>query len=222
MRVSRFAIAVVILAAGLAGQWLLGDIYAKAAVRSAAARRQFGEFPRVVGRWRADVKSLTARELELLNVDDYLRADFSSADGGAGISVYAGFYNNPDRATQHPPTICYPGAGWLKTYEGHVSLPIGGAKPILVEETMFESGQRKTLVVYWYRMAGYAGADASWQKAVRLGRLLAGKGVTGAMKIEIALPVDSTRQEAEERLTRFLADFLPALEEFSPMDEEGS
>jgi EpsI family protein len=220
MNRSRFIIAAAMLALAVVVQLQIDRAYALAATRSAASRLEFREFPKSVGRWRGEFSVLTDNESRLLAVDDYLRAAFTSDYQPGAISVYAGYYRNPDRATQHPPTVCYPGSGWLKTHEARVALDAGNAGKIAVQETVFESGQKKTLVVYWYSLAGYTGADASWQKAVRLARLLSGKGVTGMMKVQVAVTVDTTRQEAEERLEAFLADFLPVLEQFSPRDRE--
>ena len=223
MKTSRFVTALAILSVAIATQWCLDRAYARAMTMSGAARREFREFPAKVGNWQAVPVKLSGRELELLAVDDCLRADFSRPDAAGGVSVYAGYYRNPDRATQHPPTICYPGSGWLKTYEDNVSLAAGAAGTLKVSETVFESGQRKVLVIYWYEVAGFRGADASRQKIVRLGRLLSGKGVTGGLKVQMSLAVDTTREEAEGRLGAFLADFLPALKDYSPRDiEEGS
>lgn len=221
MRTSRLALAMVIMAAGVAGDWCIDRAYARAVLRSAAARQEFKEFPASIGRRQAVAVALTNRELALLAVDDYLRADFVAPGEPSAISVYAGYYKNPDRATQHPPTICYPGSGWLKTYEGSRTLTPRGAQQIQVRETTFESGQRKTLVVYWYSMAGYTGAEASWHKIIRVARLLSGRGMTGMLKVQISLAIDTSREEAEARLNEFLADFLPVLAAYSPGDIEG-
>jgi len=217
MRGSRFVIAALLLTAALLGQRRLDAIYAEAAKQSEASRREFKDFPQILGRWRGTRVELTARQVELLAVDDYLRMDFSAPDGG-DISVYAGYYRNGDLATRHPPTICYPGTGWLETYQGRATYRAAGEEPLSVQETVFEQGQRKTLVVYWYNMAGYSGSDASWQKMIRLKRLLMGKGVAGVLKVQMALEVEASREDAEERLGRFLADFLPEVERFIPKD----
>jgi len=219
MRASRFLIAALALAAAIAGQWKLDGLIARAAENSAAARSAFSEFPATVGRWRMTPVELAPSQVEMLGVDDYLRADFGAADGYGDLSVYAGYYKNPDRATQHPPTICYPGSGWLKTYEGGASLKVfEDGRRLAVQETVFEQEQQKTLVAYWYSITGYAGADASWYKVARLRRVLSGKALAGAMKVQIAMPVETTRQDAEVRLTSFVLEFLPVLKGFEPRD----
>lgn len=222
MRKSRLVIAAVILAAGIAAERGMSSAMARAA-QAGTARLSFEEFPRVVGRWRAERGNLTERESELLRVDDYLRAEFYPPDGSSAVSAYVGYYGNPDRATQHPPTICYPGAGWLKAYEAPTRLKAGQSGEIEVQETVFQRGDERQLVVYWYQTPGYSGARTGRQKLVRLMRTLSGKAPAGAAKVQIALKIDTSREAAEKQLEGFLSDFLPELRRFVPQDaSEGS
>ncbi len=216
MRLSRFAAAVAILVGAIALDARLDLLSAWAAQRSEAGRARFEEFPSSVGRWDVEAQSLTEREEELLYVDDYLRADFVDSGGGR-LKVYVGYYASPDRATQHPPTICYPGAGWQKSYESEWVLQSAGlAGGLQVKATAFERNGQKELVVYWYSMTGYTGANASWQKLARLRSILTGGVLPGASKIQIAVSVETTPEEAKGRLEEFLEEFLPVLDAFVP------
>ncbi len=219
MRFSRFAAAVVILAAGIAGEARVGLLKVWAAERTQANRKTFDQFPPFVGGWQLQTQTLTGREEELLYVDDYLRADFVDSRGSR-LRIYVGYYADPERATQHPPTICYPGAGWRKSYESDWDLRVGGLHSDLrVKATAFEKDDLRELVVYWYSMSGYTGADASWQKVTRLSNILFGRTMTGATKIQIAFNVDTTVESAREMLEGFLAEFLPVLDDFVPGEE---
>jgi EpsI family protein len=218
MRASRFILALLILSGAVAANRHFDYLTARAAVSSESSRKEFAEFPGSVGKWRFDSTRLTPRELELLNVDDYLFGDFVASDGGR-IKVYVGYYNNPDKATRHPPTICYPGGGHLKTYEAYSVLTVPGVRGGLdVNVTAFEKDGLRQLVLYWYSISGYTGANPSWQKLVRLRSILSGRAVTGASKIQIATDVETTQEAAVEKVEEFLADFLPVLADFIPRD----
>lgn len=220
MRMSRFIAAVLILLAGIGANRRLDALVSQATGRSETGREKFENFPLRIGKWRVETIPLTKRQLYLLKVDDYLRADFVS-DEGARISVYVGYYADPARAAQHPPTICYPGSGWTKTYEAPTVLRVAGFPDGLrVRETVFGKDDLRELVVYWYSMSGYTGTDASRQKLARVERLLSGKPVIGASKIQIVVTVETTRESAEERLEGFLGGFLPVLKRFIPQDRE--
>lgn len=219
MKGARFLAAAALLATAIAADWQISRGMELSAVATEAQRTPFREFPSTVGTWSVDTYELTARQMELLSVDDYLRADFASSGSGA-ISVYVGYYRNPDRATQHPPTICYPGSGWVQSYDTTAALKAPGSARLTVKETVFERGTEKQLVVYWYSASGYVGADVSWQKWARLKRLLSGGAPAGASKIQIAIPIETTREAAEKRLEAFLGDFVPALDGFIPQDTE--
>ena len=215
MKLSGYVLAAVILAGALGARSWVESRASGRARRVLAGRESFENFPDSVGGWMVNRRALTGRQLELLDVDDYLRADFLSPSGSEEISVYVGYYIDPADATRHPPTICYPGAGWTKVYEGSKAFDVAGLEGGLeVNETLFERGSVKQLVVHWYSMPGYTGADASWEKVARLKGLLTGSGLVGASKIQIAMNVSSTREEAGKRLEKFLARLLPALEPF--------
>jgi EpsI family protein len=216
MRFSRFAAAVIILAAGLAGEARVEVLQAWAAQRGESNRKEFDQFPPTVGAWRLETQTLSDREEELLYVDDYLRADFVNADG-TRLRVYVGYYASPERATQHPPTICYPGAGWQKSYESDWDLRVAGVKPTLkVRATAFQKDDLKELVVYWYSMSGYTGANASWQRLMRLKNILFGRATPSASKVQIAVNVETTVEDAKGTIEGFLAEFLPVLDGFLP------
>jgi EpsI family protein len=219
MRPSRFITALVILLAALAVDRHFRALVVAAAARGEEHRVRFEDFPPAVGPWLVDVEPLERGEVEMLAVDDYLHANFSNAVGQQ-VRVYVGYYANPDRATQHPPTICYPGSGWTKTYENSSRFEVPGlADSLPVNVTVFEKDGLSEIVIYWYSLAGYTGADASWQKIARVKRILSGRPITGASKIQIAMKVETTREAAEERLESFLAEFLPVLDRFIPGDK---
>ena len=216
MKLLRFAIAAIILLGAVALNHRFDRLVVLAASRGEADRADFAEFPPVVGKWRAETTELSERELELLDCDDYLRADFTDP-AGSRVSVYVGYYTNPDRATQHPPTICYPGAGWREDYEGTVTLDVPGLEGGLpVTVTIFERDGQRELVAYWYSLSGYTAANATWQKVARLRSILAGRPIAGSSKIQVAVKVETTREDAQKELQEFLAEFLGALESFIP------
>ncbi len=218
MKTSRYVIAGLILLGALAADKRLDSMVALAASRSEEHRVEFAQFPTTVGDWRVDILELSDRELELLEVDDYLRADFRSPLGRA-MSVYVGYYTNPDRATQHPPTICYPGAGWRIEQDGLASLEVSGLERRLpVTITVFERGDQREMVVYWYSLSGYTASTPTWQKIARLRSIFAGRPISGASKIQIAVSMEGGRDRAKQDLQEFLAAFLPALNQFIPQN----
>ncbi len=217
MRISRFLVAVVILVAGIGGRQKVESFAHDMVHQSDETRTKFELFPSSLGRWRVVTKMLTERQIELLKVDDYLFADFVDGTPEGRISVYVGYYVNPGRATQHPPTICYPGSGWTNTYEGDTRLSVPGlADGLEVSATVFEKGDLKELIVYWYSMSGYTGSKTGRHKLLRLKRLLSGRAAGGASKVQTAMHVETTRESAEEVLEEFLAEFLPVLNRFIP------
>lgn len=216
MRFMRFIIAAIILLGALAINHRFESLVALAASRGEVDRAEFAEFPPVVGKWRTESMELSERQLELLACDDYLRADFTDPAGRL-VSVYVGYYTNPDRATQHPPTICYPGAGWGEVYDRTTTLEVPGLEDGLpVTMTLFERDGQREMVVYWYSLSGYTAANATWQKVARLRSILAGRPIAGSSKIQVAVNVETTREDAQKKLQEFLAEFLPALESFIP------
>ena len=100
----------------------------------------------------------------------------------------------------HSPKLCYSGAGWLPNEQGTVTIPLttDGRSTIEVNRFLFQKGNTKELVLYWYQTgrrvvtSEYTGKflliyDTLWNRRsdvafVRLSTELGGASMEGATR----------------------------------------
>ncbi len=51
----------------------------------------------------------------------------------------------------HSPALCYPGAGWLPIQDEMIRLPLSDGSAMPVKRMLFQKGDAKELVLYWYQ-----------------------------------------------------------------------
>lgn len=120
-------------------------------------RRAFSEFPIEFDGWQGTRGKLEREYLQMLKLDDYLLADFSSPDGRPPINLYVSYYaTQADGNSAHSPRACIPGDGWEITDFGQRRLPgvaVGG-EPLTVNRAVIQRGDSRQLVYYWFQQRG--------------------------------------------------------------------
>ena len=86
----------------------------------------------------------------MLDLDDYVFADYAGKDGK--VNLYIGYYYSANKAySAHSPMICYPSQGWeINQQPVRHSLNVG-PHIIQYEEIITSLGTTKELVLYWYQ-----------------------------------------------------------------------
>jgi len=119
-------------------------------------RKEFSEFPMVLGDWKGKAEHLEQMYLDTLKLDDYLLADYVNRREQL-VNLYVAYYASQSKgASIHSPRTCMPGGGWeirrlsRRTIDG-VRV---GSKPLAVNRAEIELGDDKQLVYYWFRMQG--------------------------------------------------------------------
>jgi exosortase D (VPLPA-CTERM-specific) len=179
-------------------------------------REPFARLDLQQGAWSGVEDPLDAIYLPVLNLDDYLMANFRSVDEQA-VNLYITWYDSQrkDAATAaHSPRSCIPGGGWAITEHTVRSIgdPGGVGQPLRVNRIVIERGRDRQLVYYWFHQRGrnvtneYMVKWHLFRDAVLLNR------TDGAM-IRVTTPVfpDQDIEEADETLLAFLAELRPDL-----------
>ncbi|BBO81278.1 EpsI family protein [Desulfosarcina ovata subsp. sediminis] len=93
---------------------------------------------------------LADNAFEMLNLDDYVFADYAGPSGQ--VNLYIGYYFSSDKAyASHSPTICYPSQGWKLDSEPSSGKHIVRGQPINYNEIVTSFGHQRELVLYWYQ-----------------------------------------------------------------------
>lgn len=75
-------------------------------------RQQLVDFPLQLGGWTGVTSPLERQYLDALALDDYVMADYTTADRRP-VNVYVAYYLSPKKGrSSHSPKQCIPGGGW--------------------------------------------------------------------------------------------------------------
>jgi EpsI family protein len=205
----RTWLAVALLAAGFLA---MHELHRRENVPPRAA---LAGFPMAVGAWEGTNVPLPARILRAVGLDDYLNRVYRQETGRA-VTLYISYYAS-QRAGQtiHSPRNCLPGAGWQPLSSRYLSIPVGSARPLVVNEYDVERGLDQVLVLYWYQERGRDIASEYAAKFWLTADALLRDRTDGAL-VRVTTPVAGGFPRAERRATAFLRLIFPHLARFIP------
>jgi EpsI family protein len=188
-----------------------------------APRALLETFPMRLGEWTGVLEPpFTKRELEVLNLDDYLTRAYYAPNRIVN-GLYIGYWQSQRQGSAiHSPQNCLPAAGWQPTSQSIIRIPDTrrtDGSTVEANRYVIQKGLDKVLVFYWYQSHGRIVASEYWSKiflvtdAVRLNR-------TDAAIVRLTVPIDSRQPDGEQRSERdalaFAAVLLPKLDAYIP------
>lgn len=181
-----------------------------------AASAPLSDLPHSLGSWRFVQDGVVDKEsLEVLQADDLVNREYRSGSISAGLFV-AAFRSQRSGKSPHSPKNCLPGAGWTPVSDRIVPIDIGQAAPIEVNRYIIVSGERRSLVMYWYQSRDRVVANEFHAKfwvmadAIRYNR-------TDTALVRVVIPVIGEDEDgAERQATDFVRSFFPALRRHLP------
>jgi len=212
MKIWRFAVLfVLVLAGGLAvNAWeYLGE--------ARVERKELRGFPKQVGAWEqtGGDKQFDNQTMAVLRASDYLLRDYRAADGRT-VNFYVGYYaSQRDGATYHSPLNCLPGAGWVMSEPGQITISPKGKASFVANRYLIQNGDHKDLLVYWYQGRGRSVASEYWGKIYTVVDSVSMRRSDGAM-VRITTPVTSSEPAALQAAAYLAAEASTILPEFIP------
>jgi exosortase D (VPLPA-CTERM-specific) len=182
-------------------------------------RRNLVEFPMTLGAWSGHRDSLEGIYQDALKLDDYLLANYAGASG-APINLYIAYYNSQRKGEAvHSPRSCLPGGGWqLRDFDQRTlsNVRIDG-RPLRVNRTLIELGNRRQLVYYWFQQRGRIITNEFAVKWYLFWDALTRHRTDGALvRLIISLPAMSSEAEADRQLTDLARRVAPELTRYVP------
>jgi exosortase D (VPLPA-CTERM-specific) len=183
------------------------------------ARKTFAEFPSSLQPWSGTSQRMEPEYLRLLNLDDYILAEFS--DGKSlPINLYVSYYaSQANGNSAHSPRACIPGDGWeisdFRTRE------LGGVDykglRMRVNRVVIGKGENRQLVYYWFQQRGRVETDEYVVKLNIFRDAVTRRRSDGAMvRLVARLRPGESEQVADDLLERFAQVLVPALEGYVP------
>ena len=183
-----------------------------------ASRQALKEFPQQVGSWRqtGDDMRFDAETEKVLRADDYLSRNYESPDGRVA-SFYVGYYaSQRTGATYHSPLNCLPGAGWIMTDAGRITIsPTGGRPAFEANRYVVQNGNDRALMVYWYEGRGRPLASEYWGKIYTVIDSVRRRRSDGAM-VRVMVPLGNSQEEAQNVAVDIAAQTAAKIPAFVP------
>src|SRR5438128_3651927 len=203
-------LAVLILSGGIINAW-------ERAGEARVSRKPLKEFPQQVGSWRqqGDDVRFDDETQSVLRADDYVSRNFES--NGRIASLYVGYYaTQRNGATYHSPLNCLPGAGWVMSDGGRITItPANGRAAFEANRYVVQNGKDRALMLYWYEGRGRALASEYWGKIYTVIDSVRRRRSDGAM-VRVTVPIGRSESEALVAAADLAAQAAPVLPAFVP------
>jgi EpsI family protein len=124
--------------------------------------RPLRELPAQLGVWSMLSENKIAPDVqEVLQADDTVERTYADyATGGVASLFIAFFKTQKTGVAPHSPKVCLPGSGWQPGRTDFIRIQVPGrAEPILVNHSVIEKGEEKSVVLYWYQTHNNVIAD---------------------------------------------------------------
>jgi exosortase D (VPLPA-CTERM-specific) len=183
------------------------------------ARKEFSDFPMVLGEWNGKADPMAHIYIGTLKMDDYLLANYANNHQQA-MNLYVAYYGSQSKgASIHSPRICLPGGGWeMKTLTQRLVDGVQiGPKPLQVNRAEIQLGENRQLVYYWFQMHGRGFSNEYLLKwfvfwdALNINR-------TDAALIRVTTPLRTGESfaDADSRLVNFVKVLKPNMSDYIP------
>ncbi len=183
------------------------------------ARKEFSQFPLELGSWKGRTDFIDPVYMPLLQLDDYILADFADANGQR-VNFYVPYYaTQVNGNSAHSPRACIPGDGWeIIDFAPRVLRNVSfKGMPIKVNRVVIQKGEHKQLVYYWFQQRGRIVTDEYVVKLFIFWDSLMRHRSDGAM-VRLVAPIARGEQieAVDQRLEAFAAKAVPALADYVP------
>jgi EpsI family protein len=179
--------------------------------------KPFSEFPNTVGDWSAKRQNLEKMYLDVLELNDYLLADFRNSRGEV-INCYVAFSDFQAKGkASHSPSSCLPGSGWELKDPDKISVTDGSGRSLTINRAMMVMGADRRLTYYWFDQRGRILTDMYQIKLFNFVDSVALNRTDGALiRLITVLGENESPESADIRLKEFFKQFNPALNQFLP------
>src|SRR5438128_4565265 len=185
---------------------------------ASVSRRPLKDFPSELGSWhqRGSDSRFDDETEKVLRADDYVSRNYESTDGRVA-SFYVGYYaSQRTGATYHSPLNCLPGAGWVMSDGGRITItPANGRAAFEANRYVVQNGKDRALMLYWYEGRGRALASEYWGKIYTVIDSVRRRRSDGAM-VRVTVPIGRSESEALVAAADLAAQAAPVLPAFVP------
>ncbi len=182
-------------------------------------RKSFSEFPLKIGGWDGSSETIEKEVLDVLDLSDYVMANYKGADGSI-VNFYSAYYESQRKgASIHSPKACIPGGGWeiASISEYTIDAVKISGKPLVVRRLVTQKDDAKQLVYYWFQQRGRVLNHEYLLKWYLFYDSVAMNRSDGALvRVVTGLRPGQDISVADERLQKFLSGVAPIITDYVP------
>jgi EpsI family protein len=175
-----------------------------------------------IGGWEG-VEVVTPPEVLMkVGAEDTLQRTYYLG-GDEVLQLYIAYFAGIRGTAPHHPDVCLPGAGWKNISNEVVSLKVPGfgEEPLHVHKDLWEKQFEKRVIVWWEYVHGRNVASRTLQRLEwALPRFMGGK-VGSVLQVQISLGFKGTMEESMQRITGFMENLGPFIQEVLPRGDVG-
>jgi exosortase D (VPLPA-CTERM-specific) len=181
-------------------------------------RKSFVLFPDRIGDWSGRKEGMEQRYLRVLQLDDYILANYRQSDHKFPVNFYVAYYNSQRKGqSAHSPSSCLPGDGWKIDQFAPQTVSIGDATGSLtVNRAVISKGNSAQLVYYWFPQRGRQLTNEYLVKWFLFWDALTRNRTDGALVRLVTSVEGHDFKSADARLTDFLMTVHPHLQDYVP------
>ncbi|MGE3814422.1 MAG: VPLPA-CTERM-specific exosortase XrtD [Nitrospiraceae bacterium] len=186
----------------------------------APVRSNFVDFPMNLRAWQGTHLPMEPQYLSVLQLDDYLLADYSSVNGER-VNVYVAYYGSQEKGrSAHSPQSCIPGGGW--EIDSHRSMDLsvedhdhGVTHP--VNRVLIKKDRQQQLVLYWFKQRERLLSNEYLVKLYLFwDALTKGRSDGALIRLASAIEPGESEESAERRLVELARQVQPELSRYLP------
>jgi EpsI family protein len=212
---SRLTIALILVAVGLGGQFLLGRRIAAARAESSSDLEQpLTQFPMKLGLWNGTDIPANPRIIEDIKIDQYLNREYVHPSGERVVLWMSFSKRSLDQ--YHYPTVCMEGNGWMEDESGRERIRLCGQVADQTDDEVFVPAMsmvfgkddKKQLVYYWYYLIGEDSVDRMMRQSSRWARAFLRGRRNASLTVEVFSQSARPNRELLDDLARLVAEEL--------------
>jgi EpsI family protein len=169
--------------------------------------------------WRGTPDRLDREYLQLLQLDDYMLADYSQGTRPP-VNLYIAYYNAQTNGNSaHSPRACIPGDGWEIADFSQRELPLVRFKGLAlrVNRAVITKGENRQLVYYWFQQRGRVATDEYVVKLqIFLDAVMRHRSDGAMVRLVARLRPGELESAGDAQLESFAATLAPRLDAYIP------
>jgi EpsI family protein len=183
------------------------------------SREPLASLPYQLGDWAGTDVAMQQDVLDILGPGDFLQRFYENTSARQPyVDLFLAYFPSQRSGdTIHSPKHCLPGAGWLATESGRISISLPGRAPFEANRYLIAKGDERQLVLYWYWAHDRALASEYWAKfylvadSIRLNR-------SDGSLVRVVTPLlpGEGADVAQQRLLAFAGTIVPQLDRYIP------